>query len=119
MKNKINSLAVLVRIISYSFLAVNLFLTSSCLKANKISNEPGSEINQDTLKGLKDYYRDYFPIGVAVAPGSLTGATSALILKQFGSLTAENVMKPAPIHPEENRYFWDDADKIVNYVTTN
>jgi endo-1,4-beta-xylanase len=119
MKNKINSLAVLVRIISYSFLAVNLFLTSSCLKTNKISNEPGSEINQDTLKGLKDYYRDYFPIGVAVAPGSLTGSTSALILKQFGSLTAENVMKPAPIHPEENRYFWDDADKIVNYVTTN
>jgi endo-1,4-beta-xylanase len=119
MKNKINSLAVLVRIISYSFLAANLFLTSSCLKTNKISNEPGSEINQDTLKGLKDYYRDYFPIGVAVAPGSLTGSTSALILKQFGSLTAENVMKPAPIHPEENRYFWDDADKIVNYVTTN
>lgn len=119
MKNKINSLAVLVRIISYSFLAVNLILTSSCLKANKISNEPGSEINQDTLKGLKDYYKDYFPIGVAVAPGSLTGATSALILKQFGSLTAENVMKPAPVHPEENRYFWDDADKIVIYVTTN
>ena len=119
MKNKINSLAVLVRIISYSFLAVYLFLTSSCLKADKISNEPGSDINLDTLKGLKEYYKDYFPIGVAVAPGSLTGATSDLILKQFGSLTAENVMKPAPIHPEENRYFWDDADKIVNYVTAN
>ncbi len=119
MKNKINSLAVLVRILSYSFLAVYIFLTSSCLKADKISNEPGSDINLDTLKGLKDYYKDYFPIGVAVAPGSLTGATSALILKQFGSLTAENAMKPAPVHPEENRYFWDDADKIVNYATTN
>ena len=119
MKNKINSLEVLVRILSYSFLAVYIFLTSSCLKADKISNEPGSDINLDTLKGLKDYYKDYFPIGVAVAPGSLTGATSALILKQFGSLTAENAMKPAPVHPEENRYFWDDADKIVNYATTN
>lgn len=119
MTNNNNSLAVLVRIISYSFLAIYLFITSSCLKVNNISNDPGSEINLDTLKGLKDYYKDYFPIGVAVAPGSLTGETSAFILKQFGSLTAENVMKPDPIHPEENRYFWDDADKIVNYVTTN
>ena len=25
----------------------------------------------DTLKGLKDFYKGYFPIGVAVAPNSL------------------------------------------------
>jgi endo-1,4-beta-xylanase len=119
MKNKISSLAVLVRIISYSCLAVAILATSSCLKNNIISNESGSEINPDTLKGLKDYYKDYFPIGVAVAPNSLTGATSAFILKQFGSLTAENVMKPAPVHPEEGRYFWDDADNIVSFAVSN
>jgi endo-1,4-beta-xylanase len=73
----------------------------------------------DTLKGLKDYYKELFPIGVAVTPRSLEGETSALILKHFGSLTAENVMKPGPIHPEENLYFWDDADKIVNYAQEN
>jgi len=62
---------------------------------------------------------DFFPIGVAVSPTSLTGSQSALILNHFGSLTAENVMKVGPIHPEENRYYWDNADKIVNYAKEN
>lgn len=24
-----------------------------------------------------------------------------------------------PIHPEESRYYWDNADKIVNYAKAN
>ena len=81
------------------------------------NSESGSEINPDSLKGLKDYYKEYFPIGVSVSPTSLTGFQSVLILKHFQSLTAENVMKPALIHPEENRYFWDNADKIVEFCS--
>lgn len=75
----------------------------------------------DSLKGLKDYYRDYLPIGVAVEPGHLTPITPEreLILKEFNSITAENVMKMAPIHPEENRYFWDNADMIVNFAVAH
>src|SRR5450759_3257864 len=75
--------------------------------------------NIDSIKGLKDYYKDFFPVGVSVSPNSLTGAQSVLILKHFQSLTAENVMKPALIHPEENRYYWDNADKIVNFAQAN
>lgn len=67
-------------------------------------------------KGLKDYYKNYFPIGVAVAPANLTGGEAALIIKQFNSLTPENAMKMGPIHPEENRYNWKDADSIVNFA---
>lgn len=67
-------------------------------------------------KGLKDYYQDYFPIGVAVSPRALQGPEAALILQQFNSLTPENAMKMGPIHPEEKRYFWDDADRIVNFA---
>ena len=119
MKSKISTLAVLVKFASYSCFAIALLTISSCQKSEIVSDEDGSEINTDTLKGLKDYYKDYFPIGVAVAPNSLTGATSDFILKQFGSLTAENVMKPAPVHPEEVRYFWDDADKIVSFAGSN
>lgn len=73
----------------------------------------------DSLKGLKDYYKDFFPIGVAVAPNSLVGAQGELIKKHFNSITAENVMKPGPIHPEENRYSWDDADRIVEFARAN
>jgi endo-1,4-beta-xylanase len=70
-------------------------------------------------KGLKDYYNGYFPVGVAVMPSSLSGDESVLIKKEFNSLTAENVMKPAPLHPSENTYFWTDADKIVDFAQVN
>jgi endo-1,4-beta-xylanase len=70
-------------------------------------------------QGLKDYYKEYFPIGVAVAPQSLAGEEGELIKKQFNSLTAENAMKWGSIHPEENKYNWDDADKIVAFAQAN
>jgi len=67
--------------------------------------------------GLKDYYGNYFPIGVAVSPMALKDpAQVSLILKQFNSLTPENAMKMGPIHPEENRYNWKDADSIVAFA---
>jgi len=71
---------------------------------------------QSTVKGLKDYYRNYFPVGVAVAPRHLAGEDAKLIIQQFNSLTPENAMKMGPIHPREDRYFWRDADSIVNFA---
>jgi endo-1,4-beta-xylanase len=70
-------------------------------------------------KGLKDYYKDYFPIGASVTPRSLSGPDAALILRQFNSLTPENAMKMGPIHPEENRYYWKDADSIISFARTH
>ncbi len=67
-------------------------------------------------KGLKDYYTGYFPIGVAVAPSSFTGPDSALIAREFNSLTAENIMKMGPIHPEEGRYNWEWADRMIGFA---
>ncbi|MPR35991.1 endo-1,4-beta-xylanase [Salmonirosea aquatica] len=68
---------------------------------------------------LKAAYKDYFPIGVAVAPRNLTGPEADLIIQQFSSVTPENAMKMGPIHPEENRYFWKDADAIVDFAQKN
>jgi endo-1,4-beta-xylanase len=71
-------------------------------------------------KGLKDYYKSFFPIGAAVTPLQLEdSAQRAFILKHFNSLTAENVMKMAPVHPEENRYYWAGADAIVEFARKN
>lgn len=70
----------------------------------------------NSVKGLNDYYKDYFPVGVAVAPRMLHGADSALIVNQFNSLTAENAMKMGPIHPRENEYYWKDADSIAAFA---
>jgi endo-1,4-beta-xylanase len=97
-------------IIKFGTLLFSLLFISSGCEAQKIDNP---------VKGLKDYYNAYFPIGVAVMPSSLTGDESLLIKKEFSSLTAENVMKPGPLHPSENTYFWTDADKIVNFAQAN
>ena len=66
--------------------------------------------------GLKDYFRDDFPVGVAVAPRDLSGPGAPLILRQFNSLTPENAMKMAPIHPEPDRYNFVAADAIVAFA---
>src|SRR5271154_6958849 len=96
---------VIKQISSYLVLPVCL-LMSQQLKAQTVQS-----------KGLKDYYEDYFPIGAAVSPQSLKNPQeAALILSQFNSLTPENAMKMGPIHPEENRYNWKDADSIVAFA---
>lgn len=69
-----------------------------------------------TDKGLKDYYKNFFPVGVAVGPRNLAGEEAQLILREFNSLTPENAMKMGPIHPQEDRYYWTDADSIVNFA---
>ena len=78
-----------------------------------------AQTNTDT-KGLKDYYKDYFPIGVAVSPQALKREDeSKLILQQFNSVTPENAMKMGPIHPRPNEYNWAGADSIVAYAVRN
>lgn len=74
---------------------------------------------QNKEKGLKDYYKDYFPIGVAVEPSSLQGNEAMLILKEFNSITPENAMKMSNLHPQENTYYWKDADAIVAFAQKN
>ncbi len=67
-------------------------------------------------RGLKGYYKDYFPVGVAVNPQALSGNERELILREFNSITPENAMKMGPIHPRENYYYWKGADSIVNFA---
>jgi endo-1,4-beta-xylanase len=74
---------------------------------------------QNLTKGLKDYYKDYFLIGVAVSPQALKTDAAQMILQQFGSMTAENAMKMGPIHPKENEYNWANADSIVAFAQRN
>ena len=104
--NKFPSLRV--RKITLATLLLSLFI-SMCLSTNA----------QDSNKGLKDYYKSYFPMGVAIRPQSVAGPEAELILKHFESVTAENAMKMGPIHPKEDEFFWADADAIVNFAQTN
>jgi endo-1,4-beta-xylanase len=87
---------------------------------NKTASAPISEkVLMDSTKGLKDFFAGRYPMGVAVSPQSIRGRDVPLILKEFNSITAENAMKPGPIHPEENRWNWRDADSIVAFAERN
>ncbi|PWT74136.1 MAG: 1,4-beta-xylanase [Bacteroidetes bacterium] len=70
----------------------------------------------DSSLGLKDYFKDYFSIGVAVSYQDLHSDEVPLILKHFNSLTPENAMKMGPIHPKENEFNWKQADSIVDFA---
>lgn len=84
-----------------------------------ICNAQTSQSSFDSSKGLKAYYADYFPIGVAVSPYVLHTDEAKLIVQQFNSLTPENAMKMGPIHPKEHEYNWKDADSIVAFAQRN
>lgn len=77
------------------------------------------QTNTSATKGLKDYYKDYFTMGVAVSPRALHADEAELVVQQFGSMTPENAMKMGPIHPHENVYSWKDADSILAFAKRN
>ena len=71
-------------------------------------------------QGLKDAYKDYFTIGVAVNQRNVTNPDQmALIRQQFNSITAENDMKPQPTEPSEGQFNWAGADRIANFCRQN
>jgi GH35 family endo-1,4-beta-xylanase len=70
--------------------------------------------------GLKDAYKDYFTIGVAVNQRNVTDPDQiALIKKQFNSITAENDMKVGEMHPQEGVWNFEKADKIADFCRQN
>ncbi|MBR4729504.1 MAG: endo-1,4-beta-xylanase, partial [Prevotella sp.] len=71
-------------------------------------------------QGLKDAYKDYFMIGVAVNQRNVSNAEQqALIKKEFNSITCENDMKPEPTEPQEGQFNWENADRIANFCRAN
>ena len=71
-------------------------------------------------QGLKDAYRNYFTIGVAVNKRNVAQPEhQALIRQEFNSITAENDMKPVSVHPAEGVWHWEGADSIANFCRQN
>jgi len=71
---------------------------------------------------LAEATKGKFLIGVAVNMQQVNGvnpAESDLIAKEFSAIVAENCMKPQPIHPQENKYEWTNADKFVAFGEKN
>jgi endo-1,4-beta-xylanase len=102
------------RVFILTYLITSL-IAMSCSSSHRLakSNNTGSS------KGLKNYYQNYFTMGVAVSAKALKTDEAGLILQQFNSITAENSMKMGPIHPQPNYYNWADADSIAAFAKRN
>ena len=69
---------------------------------------------------LKDAYKDYFLIGVALNQRNVSNDDQINLVKaEFSSITAENDMKPGELHPKEGEWNWEKADKIANFCRQN
>jgi endo-1,4-beta-xylanase len=62
-----------------------------------------------------------FPMGAAVGISLMKNNAkySGVVTKEFNSITVENAMKFAALHPSETVYNWVDADYLVAYAQAN
>ena len=96
----------------------HLFKFSLCALALTMGANTGFAQSGET--GLKDAYKDYFSIGVAVNMRNISNPEQiAMIKKDFNSITAENDMKPQPTEPAYGQFNWENADKIANFCRSN
>jgi len=89
-----------------------LTLTVSCKTASSASSKDS----------LKDAFKNKFYIGTAMSLPQINGTdvkSDEIIKKQFSSIVAENCMKSMFIQPQEGQFFFDDADKFVEFGEKN
>ena len=97
------------------FLLIGLMAASCSQVSNKSKHN-----DTDTTTSLGEVYKQYFPVGVAVAPQMLDDSTQrTMIIKQFKSVTPENIMKPERIHPKLDSFSWKEPDRLVNFAMNN
>jgi GH35 family endo-1,4-beta-xylanase len=78
--------------------------------------------SKDNPIGLKNVFKDKFFIGAALNTGQFTGKDTAsirIIKQHFNSITAENCMKSGPIHPQEDKFNFDQPDQFVEFGLQN
>jgi endo-1,4-beta-xylanase len=81
-----------------------------------------TSVNTMGQKTLAKATKGKFLFGVAVNSKQVNGVNpveAELISKEFSAIVGENCMKPQPIHPEESKYNWEDADKLVAFGEKN
>ena len=104
-----------------TFFTLHLALLLMLLFASNSASAQGFGFQPDAnTTGLKDAYKDYFTVGVAVNLRNVSNENEMnIIRKNFNSITAENDMKPVSVHPKEGVWNWGAADSIANFCREN
>ncbi len=71
---------------------------------------------------LKDAFKKHFLIGAALNDDAVSGndpKAASIVVKHYNSVTAENVMKWALIHPQPNKFDFEAADRFIEFGQKN
>lgn len=74
--------------------------------------------NKEDISTLAKAFKDDFLIGAAVN-GRTIDSQRELLKRHYNSLTAENEMKFASVHPAEETYTFEEADRIAAFAREN
>jgi endo-1,4-beta-xylanase len=88
---------------------------------NPVAAETTNEQSTSALSvpSIAERYKKSFTIGAAVEPYQLQGTDAEVLKRHYNSIVAENVMKPINIQPEEGKFNFSEADKIVQFAKGN
>lgn len=100
----------------FSVLIFLALISGSCKKTTDSEITPIVAVADTIL-----YKAMPFPMGAALNVNLLRNNTkyNAVATKEYNSVTAENVMKFAALHPAQNTYNWTDADYLVDFAIKN
>jgi len=99
------------KIVTGTFLLSVLLLQANCSHSQK----------QESYT-FEEAFEGKFLMGVALNARQISGQEPKAIdlaTRHFNSVVAENCMKMERIHPEEDAYYWDDADAFVEFGEAN
>jgi endo-1,4-beta-xylanase len=94
------------------------FVLFSCILIGNTSMLKASE----PFPSLSELYKDDFQLGTALSIRKTSGFSSPafkLAKYHFNQVTAENYHKWSPIHPEEDKWNFEMADKLVAWCDKN
>ncbi|WP_159887611.1 endo-1,4-beta-xylanase [Paenibacillus puerhi] len=74
--------------------------------------------SRKAIPSLRSVYKDAFDIGAAVNLTTIE-TQKGLLTEHFGSITPENEMKFERLHPQEEVYTFEAADRIVEFATNH
>ncbi|MFI5377685.1 MAG: endo-1,4-beta-xylanase [Tepidisphaerales bacterium] len=106
--------------IMFASVAITI-LTSTGAMASEPASRPAAPIAMDQHgPSIKEVYKNHFLIGMAGdVPGNYSDQEMSLLKENFGIVTPENCMKPAPVHPGEDTWRFERPDALVKWCVDN
>ncbi|MDR2883125.1 MAG: endo-1,4-beta-xylanase [Alistipes sp.] len=78
----------------------------------------GTGAGRGEAPALKESLTGRFHIGTALSADHIherDALADAIIVRHFDAIVPENCMKSGPMQPREGEFFWNDADRFVEY----